>query len=102
MNLHTTALKALLVGAVTTGGILASAPIAAACDPGFYPTDTDGVCSDMPPAMRPTHVQPKDLPLPIQQAINPGRQDAQNAWLDSDGDGWSDWVDRAPSDPYRH
>jgi hypothetical protein len=102
MNLNTTPLKALLLGAVTSGGLLASAPIAVACDAGFYPTDTPGVCSDMPPAMRPKHVQPKDLPLPIQGAINPGRQGEINTWLDSDGDGWNDNVDRAPLNPYRH
>jgi hypothetical protein len=102
MNVHTTTLKVLLLGAVTTGGILASAPVAAACDPGFYPTGTDGVCSDMPPAVRPARVQLKDLPFPIQQAINRAAQGGINAWLDSDGDGWSDLLDRAALNPYRH
>jgi hypothetical protein len=80
----------------------ASTNTASACEPGFYPTDTAGVCSSMPPNMRPAHVPIADLPLPVQQIIVGGNAAANAPWLqtppDSDGDGWDDTVDLYPHD----
>ncbi|MCV7173862.1 hypothetical protein H7I41_28460 [Mycobacterium manitobense] len=93
---RTTSLLALVLGAAGTGVIIATAPTAAACDPGWYPTDTAGVCTDMPPAMRPA-------PAPL----HPIAREGQNAIIndmfettpaDSDGDGWIDSLDKMPFD----
>ncbi len=102
MRLRTSAV-ALSLSTLATGVALAVAPMAAACPPGFYPTDTSGVCSDNPPANRPAHVQPKDLPAPIQGALTPGRNDMINTWTeqDDDHDGVLNGVDHHPEDPHR-
>lgn len=93
-----TSVLTLVLGAAATGIFIATAPTAAACDPGWYPTDTTGVCTDMPPEMRPAHAPRNPVLLPGDAAIVDGILGGSTP-ADSDGDGKIDSIDALPFDP---
>ena len=85
--------KALVVGAVATGAFLALAPAAAAgCPAGFSATDTHGVSSGPPAAIRPARFDIRDLPLPPPWLLVGGNAAGSRPDVDSDGDGFLDGV----------